>query len=102
MISLPQAEKRPIRADRVAARAFSDEIVIIDPQTHWVRMFNETGSRIWELLDGEHTLSAITDRLCSEYAVEKAQAEVSVRTFVNALIERELAAWQEEGSHSEQ
>lgn len=85
-----------MRAGRVAARAFAREIVTIDPQTHWVRLFNETGSRIWELLDGTRTLPDIAARLSQEYAVEKTEAELGVYTFVEALTARGLVVWQEE------
>lgn len=46
---------------------------------------NETGARIWELLDGAHTLAQIRDALVEEYEVTPEEAEADILEFVANL-----------------
>jgi hypothetical protein len=57
-------------------------------------VLNNVGARIWELLDGERTLQAISDILCEEYEVSLPAAQQDLAEFVEQLasfggIERE-------------
>ena len=85
--------RSPIPKPAIAARQFGLEIVAIDPRSNMVRMFNETGSRIWQLLDGSHSVEEIAHILAEEYAVSAVQAAVSVNTFLGQLQERGLVEW---------
>jgi hypothetical protein len=81
---------RPIQNSRTASRAFDDETVVIDPDTNVARMFNGVGSRVWELVDGQHTVADIAAILETEYAVSTSEALASVTHFVEALVQRDL------------
>ena len=48
-------------------------------------VLNETGTAIWEAADGRTPMRAIADALCTDYEVERDQAERDVVAFVRAL-----------------
>lgn len=50
---------------------------------------NETGSRIWELIDGQHTLREIQDIIVQEYDVTPEEAEADLAEFMAYLEEIE-------------
>lgn len=82
--------RRPVRNSTTASRVFSGEAVVISPGQNTVRMFNEAGSRIWELSDGQHTIDEIAAVLVEEYAVSADAAYESVTRFVDELLNKEL------------
>ncbi len=80
----------PRRHPDTAFRIFEGEAVLISPTQNMVRLLNVTGSRIWELLDGEHSIADIAAILSQEFEVSPAHALSSVRAFVQTLAERQL------------
>jgi len=46
---------------------------------------NETAARIWELLDGERTLSEVCDAIVAEFEVATAGAEADLLELVEQL-----------------
>lgn len=83
-------QSRPIPNPRLASRAFDDETVVIDPDANIARMLNGVGSRVWELVDGHHTIADIAAILETEYNVSASEAIESVTHFVEVLASREL------------
>ncbi len=83
-------DRRPVHSAATASRVFSGEAVVISPAENTVRMFNDVGSRIWALADGQHTVDEIGGILVSEYQVEREQAVAAVRRFVDDLLARGL------------
>ena len=69
----------------VTSRIFDGEAVIIDTEANVVRMLNEVGSRIWELVDGERSVAEIAEVLVSEYDVSEEEASQSVVQFLSEL-----------------
>jgi len=60
-------------------------------------VFNGTGSRIWELMDGNRTVAEIIDLIhCSAVGVSREQIERDVGWFLTELRENWLAMSQEE------
>jgi hypothetical protein len=55
-----------------------------------VKVLNETGARIWALVDGQRTLREIIAVLVNEYAVESTRAERDALAFVADLCNRAL------------
>jgi len=53
-----------------------------------MHQLNLLGGEIWQRCDGERSLEQIVEELASEYAVEKAELEQDVRSFVDDLVER--------------
>ena len=46
---------------------------------------NEVGARVWELLDGRHTVADIRDQLVSEFEVSASTAEAHLLEFLMSL-----------------
>jgi len=46
---------------------------------------NETGAFLWKKLIDESTESDLVDALCSEFEVERAEAEADVREFIGQM-----------------
>ena len=85
----------PRHHPQTASRIFEGEAVIISPTQNKVRMLNLTGSRIWELADGSHTLTEIAAILSEEFQVTPDDALNSVRTFVEELVAQQLLVLEE-------
>ena len=84
---------RPSAHPDVAARTVAGEAVVLSPQQHMVRMFNEVGTRIWELADGIRTPDDIAVQLTEEYAVERPEAQAHTVRFLGELHARGLLTW---------
>ena len=68
------------QAPSIVSRNIAGEMILV-PIRHNVGdlesiyTLNETAARIWELLDGEHTLGAVRDAIVAEFEVEASEAE---------------------------
>ncbi len=71
--------------------------MIVVPEESQVRVLNATGSRIWELCDGSHSVSAIIHRVTDEFSVDFQQAEQDVTDFVTELAEKGILSVNLEG-----
>jgi hypothetical protein len=70
----------------VIAGTVGDEAVLVTPSQARVRMLNESGSRLWALADGSHTLQEMADILVAEYEVTLAIASADVLAFAADLL----------------
>lgn len=75
-------------ADNVLFRTFGDEAVLLHLDTEQYYSLNETGVRIWQLLDEGRSVDETCARMAEEFDVEDAL----VRADVLALIEELKAA----------
>ena len=73
-----------------AYRLYDGEGVIVQAETMMVRVVNPTGSRVWELLDGERAVGRIIETICEEYEVAREEAEGDVLRFLDELEENGL------------
>ena len=73
-----------------AYRLYDGEGVIVQAETMVVRVVNPTGSRVWELLDGERTVGLVIETICEEYEVDREEAENDVLGFLEELEENGL------------
>jgi PqqD family protein of HPr-rel-A system len=68
-----------------------EEAIVVDPRTREVHLFNETGARIWELLEEPSTIDELCEALSDEYeGAEPAALRSEVETFVGALGDKGL------------
>jgi hypothetical protein len=72
---------------------FEGEVVIVDPEKNMVRMLNQVGSRVWELIDGTRTTKEIVVQLVEEFDVKKEEAKNSVEGFIEDLANKGLLTW---------
>lgn len=66
----------------------SIEAVIILPASGQVKVLNEVGARIWQLLDGNNQVGDVVDVILQEYAIEAVQARHDVFEFLEDLMRR--------------
>jgi len=69
----------------VAHRMVDNEAVIVIPDKGLVRVLNETGARIWELLDGVNKVEDIVNIIADEFDTSETQAKKDVVDFISEL-----------------
>ena len=82
MISLDQIVRRN---DKTASRVLAGEAIVLTPHDSKIHSFNETGSRIWELLAEEPTVKEIVAQIRGEFEVSEEQAQTDVIAFLEGL-----------------
>ena len=68
----------------------SDGAVLLNLQTKRYYSLNETGTRIWEMVQQTADEDAIVAELLREYEVEEPMARAEVRRILDELIEAQL------------
>ena len=82
--------KCPKKSEDTASRIIDGEAVIVIPQKGVVTVLNETGSGIWQLLDGENTVEDIINTISSEFNVSREEARKDTLDFIEELIEKDM------------
>jgi len=82
--------KCPKKSEDTASRIIDGEAVIVTPQKGVVTVLNETGSGIWQLLDGENTVEDIINTISSEFNVSREEARKDTLDFIEELIEKDM------------
>ena len=92
ILTLDSVLRREPGAD---ATSLNGEVVVLDGEGKMVRAFNGTAARVWELLDGGHTVREICATIASEFdaSVEAVQADVTA--FLQDLCRVRLAGGRE-------
>jgi coenzyme PQQ biosynthesis protein PqqD len=82
-------DKKVTRDENVAWRIIGDEAVLLSAEDSSVHSLDAVGTRIWELCDGEKTVSEIVDQVVSEFEVDRETAEKDVVEFIEELMNKE-------------
>jgi coenzyme PQQ biosynthesis protein PqqD len=82
-------DKKVTRDENVAWRIIGDEAVLLSAEDSSVHSLDAVGTRIWELCDGEKTVSEIVDQVVSEFEVDRETAEKDVVEFIEELMKKE-------------
>jgi coenzyme PQQ biosynthesis protein PqqD len=82
-------DKKVTRDENVAWRIIGDEAVLLSAEDSSVHSLDAVGTRIWELCDGEKTVSEIIDQVVAEFEVERETAEKDVVEFIEELMKKE-------------
>ena len=85
-------EDRPRRNPEAAFRSYDGEAVVVLPGIAENNVLNEVGSRIFDLLDGNHTVDEIAATISAEFEVERQQADQDVRDFLEELKSHRMLA----------
>lgn len=78
------------RSDRIAWRRVQAEVLIISSDTNRLTVLNDTGARVWELLDAHETADALAAALVGEFEVDRERAERDVAAFIEEMRKRAL------------
>ena len=76
----------------VIGQRMEDEAVIVTAASGTVKVLNDVGARIWELADGQRTISDIAVTIATEYEVGITQAQADTLAFVAELMRRGIFA----------
>lgn len=80
----------PSHSPDVVERVVRGEAILVLAEQSKLKVLNDLGTRIWELVDGQQSVRQIADRLCQEYEVDPAQAEGDTLDFLAELLGRGL------------
>ena len=69
-----------------------DEAVVLNLDNGHYYVLNETGRRIWELLDGKLSVAQIASVICEEYDVDQQQSISDVIKLMDELSAEDLVA----------
>jgi hypothetical protein len=78
------------RLKEVAWRLIEGEAVIITPADSTMHSLNDTGTRIWELINGDRTLREVASVISSEFDVEADRAQKDTIWFAECLAKKGL------------
>ena len=87
MININQ---RIVKTTGSISRIIEQEAIVILPAQGQVKVLSEVGARIWDLVDGQRTISDLIDIICEEYEVKREEVEKDTMDFVQRLIDVQL------------
>ena len=62
------------KTPEAVSKIIGQEAVIILPAAGEIKVLNEVGARLWELVDGQRTIAELVAKICDECAVTFEQA----------------------------
>jgi len=83
----------PNKSPELIWREMDDGTVIISPDGGQVRVLNEVGTLVWQLMDGQRTIADITNHIAQEYEISAVVAAADVENFLLELDERDILTW---------
>ena len=72
-----------LRDPALPFQRLDEEAIVVDPRTREVHLLNETGARIWELLEEASTVDELVEALSDEY---EGMAPEALRLEVEAFL----------------
>ncbi len=82
-----ELDKYVRRAPQVASRVMDDQALVVLADSGEVNVFNPVATRIWELVDGKHSVTEIVETIVAEYDVTPQEAQKDVQEFVQELLD---------------
>lgn len=79
-----------VRSDRLSWRVLDGEALILHPSAGTLHRLNETGTRLWELLDGARSIEGIAVELTNEYEIAVDDALEQLLDVAGALVAGDL------------
>src|SRR3954468_18362350 len=76
--------------DDVIVRRMGETAVLVHLSTNQIYELNETGTRIWELLEQGDSSTKITDQLCAEFMVSPLEAREAYDKLRTDLLDQGL------------
>lgn len=94
---MPKLNMIPFIKSDVIWNSIDGEVVVITPQDEkdkipTVRVLNETGSMIWEMMNGKNDLKKITETICEEFSVNYEEILSDTENFLAYLEEMRLVS----------
>jgi len=74
----------------VIVRRMGESAVLVHLSTNQIYELNETGTRIWELLEQGRSSTEINDQLCAEFTVSSTEAREAYNNLLTHLLDKAL------------
>jgi len=78
-------ETKPKRHPDAASRIYDGEAFIVLPSQSVYKILNSTGTRIWDLIDGNRTIDEMVRTIADEYEVTAEEARIDIDQFIKDL-----------------
>lgn len=94
-------ETVPVKVENAFVEIISDpekgikEAVVVLPERGEVKVLNEVGGMIWELIDGIKTVREIAGVVTEKYDVPEEQIEADTLAFIGVLVEKKMIHFRE-------
>jgi hypothetical protein len=75
----------PRRNPTAGFRIFEGQATIVLPDGSYIKVLNEVGSRVWDLMDGTRGVKDLASTIAEEFDVDPQAAERDVREFLEDL-----------------
>ena len=73
-----------------ASRIIDGEAVVVSGAEGMVRVLNESGSLIWDFIDGERDVGALSRALEKRFAISGEAALADVEDFIGELLDKKM------------
>jgi hypothetical protein len=67
-----------------------NEAVLVMPQQGKVKVLNEVGASIWEMIDGKRDIQQIAEEISTQFDVDQSTAKSDTLAFMTELLVREI------------
>ncbi len=74
----------------IIGRVVDNEAVLVMPQQGKVKVLNQVGAAIWNLVDGQRTILQISEEICAQFDIDPLTAETDTLKFICDLAERDI------------
>ncbi len=71
--------------EKIAGRIIEGQAFVVTTKDSTLHLFNEVGTRIWQLLEEEKNFKKIVEQIYAEYDVDQLTAERDVCEFIRIL-----------------
>jgi pyrroloquinoline quinone biosynthesis protein D len=85
-----QEERAPRRNPTAGFRIFEGQATIVLPDGSYIKVLNEVGSRIWDLIDGMRSAKELASIVAEEFDISPQAAERDVREFLDDLARHDM------------
>lgn len=83
--SMLRLDDVPVRVPTVTTTSSGEEAVLVLPTLGQIKVLNEVGARVWELLDGARRVADVVTVICAEYEVDGDRAAADTLVFLAEL-----------------
>ncbi len=74
-----------LKNEKVASRIIEGQAFIVTPLNSTLHLLNETGTRIWELIEEKKNIETIIEYVCANYDIDRTAVEKDVGKFIEIL-----------------
>jgi hypothetical protein len=75
----------PVHTPGVIGRLTDGEMVLVHPAQGMVRVLNQVGTRLWELIDGQHSVDDMAAVIAAKYEIDLDRARSDTLIFCTDL-----------------